>query len=1703
MREFLLQFTGATRLWLLLMILTLSATTVVGQTVLTDKGDYYPGDVLEISGFNWEVGETVELKIIEESPNVGEYVLYAQADSNGNIYNDEFIFDWSHFGVSFQLTATGLSSGSTDTVFFTDAPIVQSLIVNNQSPSCVVNPISVVYDVQVGRTNQGANNSQAISLSVTNLPSGLTAKFFSNSTFSSEITSVALDKNESANIKLRISGTAMVGSSPNFTVWASASQNDYLIQNAGFTVSNFGINSQPVSSSLTYGQNTSFSIGAVGAVSYQWQVNTGGGFTNITDNSIYSGTGTATLNVAKPGVEMSGYQYRAVVIGNCGAPAESNAATLEINKKEITGSFIAEDKVYDGSTSATITGRSLTGVIGSDAVSLTGGTAAFTGKNIGAGKTVTASDLYLDGVDADNYSLTSVETATADITARALVLSNFVADDKTYNGTTSATGDGFDDDRVAGDELTFSYDVAFADKNVATGKDVNFSSIVISGGADQNNYSLSTTLGTATADITARALVLSNFVADDKTYDGNTSVTGDDFDDDRVAGDELTFSYDVAFADKNVATGKDVNFSSIVISGGADQNNYSLSTTSGTATADITARALFLSNFIADDKNYDGTTSVTGDGFDDDRVANDELEFTYNVAFVDKNVATGKDVNFSNISISGGADQNNYSLAAISGNTTADITALAITGNFTANDKVYDGDAVAEVVDQTLNGAVVGDDVSLTGGSAAFADKNVGVDKVVTASDMFLDGDDAGNYSLTSIETTTADIIALAITGNFTANDKVYDGDAVAEVVDQTLNGAVVGDDVSLSRGSAAFVDKNVGVDKVVIASGMVLSGDDADNYSLTSVGTTTADITALAITGNFTANDKVYDGDAVAEVVDQTLNGAVGGDDVSLTGGSAAFADKNVGVDKVVTASGMVLSGDDAGNYSLTSVGTTTADITALAITGNFTANDKVYDGYAVAEVVDQTLNGAVVGDDVSLTGGSAAFADKNVGVGKVVTASGMVLSGDDAGNYNLTSVGTTTADITARALVLSNFVADSKTYDGTTSVTGDGFGDDRVSGDDLEFGYSVAFEDENVDTGKDVSFTSIVISGGADANNYSLSTTSGTAKADISARALVLSNFVADSKTYDGTTSVTGDGFDDNRVTGDDLEFDYSVAFEDKNVNTGKDVNYTSIVISGGADANNYSLSTINGTATADITAKDLVVLASGINKTYDGTTNATVNLSTDALTDDAVTADYTSASFADANVADGIEVSVSGITISGDDAGNYNLTNNTATTSANISSRSIIITPVAYQSKFCGQDDPTFTYTPSETLIEGNSFTGSLGREEGEGVGFYTYILGDLSAGGNYSLNLGASDKFEIKGVTIDASASSNPVAIGSTATLRATVQDLNEVPVEGVVVKFYFDNELTSSKIAWTDVNGVAILSNVSVPDVKVYKVTAVAGGGCSESVAYLPVYDPSAGFVTGGGWIWSPAGAYVADATLEGKANFGFVAKYKKGKTATNEVEGNTEFQFKAGELNFKSQLHESGSLVISGGKATYRGQGTINGTGSYKFTLVAFDGNWNNGTTSDRFRIKIWGEQGVVYDNGLGADENSNEASILGGGSIVIHEVKGGGSQKAQQEATVAQTFEPVVEILTSMSVSPNPVSTEALVRFTFNTDASAMVEVFDFSNRKVAGLFNGKVTANQVNEVTLNRDGLPGGSYFVKVSASNGQIFTKQIIID
>src|SRR5262249_29251028 len=140
---------------------------------------------------------------------------------------------------------------------------------------------------------------------------------------------------------------------------------------------------------------------------------------------------------------------------------------------------------------------------------------------------------------------------------------------------------------------------------------------------------------------------------------------------------------------------------------------------------------------------------------------------------------------------------------------------------------------------------------------------------------------------------------------------------------------------------------------------------------------------------------------------------------------GTVTFSGLNVSL----AGTGKQLSASATG---LTSALNSTFPVNPATVTGSITANSKIYDGTTPAITPPRARSGALPGDDVSLSGGSATFATKSVGTAKTVTASGLSLSGTAAANYQLASTTlSTTANITARSLTVSA-TGVNKAYDG-----------------------------------------------------------------------------------------------------------------------------------------------------------------------------------------------------------------------------------------------------------------------------------------------------------------------------------------------------------------------------------------------------------------------------------------------------------------------------------------------------------------------------------------------------------------------------------------------------------------------------------------------------------------------------------------------
>jgi len=479
-------------------------------------------------------------------------------------------------------------------------------------------------------------------------------------------------------------------------------------------------------------------------------------------------------------------------------------------------------------------------------------------------------------------------------------------------------------------------------------------------------------------------------------------------------------------------------------------------------------------------------------------IGSETLGSTNTSTFNNKNVGTGKTVTVNSITLADGTNGGlaaNYSINT-GQTTTANITAKSLTvSGITASNKIYDGNAIA-----TLNtglvaysGLVSGDTFNGTY-TGAFSDKNVGTGKTVTITPSY-SGADVRNYSITNHADVTANITtkSLSVSG-VTASDKTYDGSVTATMNSSSAvySGFVNGDDFAASY-SGVFANANVGSGKTVTITSSY-AGADVSNYNITDQTSTTANISAKALTATASASNKVYDGSSAATST-LTLSGFVRSETVTSTN-SSTFNNKNAGTGKTVTVNSITLAdgtnGGLAANYSISTGQTTTANVTAKALTvSGITASNKVYDSTTNATTV-LSFSGLIGSETINNTN-SSTFDNKNIGTGKTVTVNSLTLvdgsNGGLASNYSISSGQTTTANVSARPLTVSNITASNKSYDGTTAVTLDTSNvsyNGLVSGDDFSGSFSGVFANENIGTGRIVDITSSY--SGDDIGNYSI---------------------------------------------------------------------------------------------------------------------------------------------------------------------------------------------------------------------------------------------------------------------------------------------------------------------------------------------------------------------------------------------------------------------------------------------------------------------------------------------------------------------------------------------------------------------------------------------------------------------------------------
>ena len=191
--------------------------------------------------------------------------------------------------------------------------------------------------------------------------------------------------------------------------------------------------SSPVSTG-TYGSSVTFTA----TVSVSGMPATG---------TVYFKEGSTLLGIGSLSADTATFSTSTLAAGNHSITAtyegEGNYASsvsaplvFAVSQKLLTITGVtASDKVYDGTTTATLSGGTLSGgLVGSDTVTMVPGSGAFSSANVGTWA-VTATSYSLGGAAAGNYQLSAQPTVpNATITARPIQLSGT----RIYDGTTTA-----------------------------------------------------------------------------------------------------------------------------------------------------------------------------------------------------------------------------------------------------------------------------------------------------------------------------------------------------------------------------------------------------------------------------------------------------------------------------------------------------------------------------------------------------------------------------------------------------------------------------------------------------------------------------------------------------------------------------------------------------------------------------------------------------------------------------------------------------------------------------------------------------------------------------------------------------------------------------------------------------------------------------------------------------------------------------------------------------------------------------------------------------------------------------------------------------------------------------------------------------------------------------------------------------------------
>jgi trimeric autotransporter adhesin len=855
----------------------------------------------------------------------------------------------------------------------------------------------------------------------------------------------------------------------------------------------------------------------------------------------------------------------------------------------------------------------------------------------------------------------------------------------------------------------------------------------------------------------------------------------------------------------------------------------------------------------------------------------------------------------------------------------------------------------------------------------------------------------------------TGVINALAITVTAMADKKICDSTTASKGSPTIAPDLISPDTPSFTQ---AFSTKNVGTNLTLTPSGTVNDGNGGNNYKVNFAKVNTGEIDQAPLTITAATNTKTYDSTVTAAAT-PTVTGLQGTDRV--TGLAETYDNKNAGTGKTLSVTTYTVNdGNNGNNYTVNKTPNSTGVITQAPLTITAATNTKSYDA-TVTAAATPTVAGLQGADTV--TGLAETYDNKNAATGKTLSVTTYTITdGDNGNNYTVTKTPNTTGVITAAPLTLTA-ATNTKTYDGTTTaaatptVAG-------LQGSDTVTGLAETYDNKNAGTGKTLSVTTYTISDGNYGRNYIVSKTPSTT--GVIAQAPLTITAVTYTKTYDGTTAVPATVAPSvaGLQTGDSVS-NLSEVYDSPNAGA-RTLSVATYTISDGNNGNNYAVTKTPNT-TGMINPAPLTLTASSFSRYYGlpnpaftGTYSGFVNGEGPSVLVGTLTCGTAATP--------GSDVGMYTITCGGQTSPNYLITPVAGTLTIISAPTSTVLASAATGSNGAAGitltatvgsavtpaipgGTVTFVDTSNSNVGLGTPTIGASGQASvvlsGTSLSVGTHVISAIYAPANadFIASTSTPNPNTTLAATISAPSSSNDVfavntAINLTASFTATTTANPSAEWTLTNPANPATNAVTAGVVSAPNITGS---TSFKAGDVYGFTLTFTDGLGgiviantVGGSPATIVIYDPSAGFVTGGGWINSPAGAYTQNLALPGKATFGFVSKYQKGATIPT---GDTEFQFQVANFEFHSNTYQW--MVVSGSLSQYKGSGTINGAGNYNFLLTGLDGAIAGTGTAGGFRMKITDPStgSVIYDNLLSSNDTiqAKNTEALGDGSIIIH----------------------------------------------------------------------------------------------------------------